>query len=191
MLTVLVLTVLLSVLAVALIDVMSGEASRSRTAVKRDAAYQAAEAGVDDYISKLIDDRLYYFHFVHPGEATRLASTSGRLVGAAQTWLQTDGSSWAYSRGKDAWYGSPKLGNGHEYDLEIVPPSAAQPPIRIPSTPPPVGAPDVRHRGEPRVPARGAGVRGPGGPAGRRPDGRRRLRPRVPQLRWHQRLQLS
>jgi hypothetical protein len=144
MLTVLGLTVLLSVLAVALMDVMNGEASRSRTAVKRDSAYQAAEAGVDDYISKLIDDRLYYFHFVHPGEATRQAGASGRLVGATQTWLQTDGNSWTYPQGKNAWYGSPKLGNGYEYNLEVVPPSAAQPLIRILSTARPVGDTDVR-----------------------------------------------
>src|SRR5581483_7171517 len=76
MLTVLGITVLLVVLATALIDVMQGEASRSRLAVKHDAAYQAAEAGVDDYISKLIDDRLYYVHFVHPGEATRRSTAS-------------------------------------------------------------------------------------------------------------------
>ena len=54
--------------------------------MKRDAAYQAAEAGVDDYISKLIDDRLYYVHFVHAAEATRRAATSGRIVTATQTW---------------------------------------------------------------------------------------------------------
>jgi hypothetical protein len=144
MLTVLGLTVLLSVLAVALVDVMNGEASRSRTAVKRDAAYQAAEAGVDDYISKLIDDRLYYYHFVHPGEATRQAGTSGRLVGATQTWLQTDGSTWTYPRAKDTWYGSPKLGNGYEYDLEIVPPTASQPLIQILSTARPVNDTDTR-----------------------------------------------
>jgi Tfp pilus assembly protein PilX len=97
--------VLLSVLAVTLIDVMQGEASRSRTAVRRDAAFQAAEAGVDDYISKLIDDRLYATHFVHPGEATRRSTTSNRLVAAAQAWQQADGSAWTYPNGKDAWYG--------------------------------------------------------------------------------------
>jgi hypothetical protein len=145
MLTVLGMTVLLLVLAFALIDVMQSEASRSRTAVKRDAAYQAAEAGVDDYVSKLIDDRLYYVHFVHPGEATRRATASGRIVAATQTWQQADGNAWTYPNGKDHWYGSAKLGNGYEYSLEIMPPSVSQPLIQILSTARPVNDPDVRN----------------------------------------------
>ena len=144
MLTVLGITVLLVVLATALIDVMQGEASRSRLAVKHDAAYQAAEAGVDDYISKLIDDRLYYVHFVHPGEATRRSTASARVVTAGQTWAQTDGNTWTYPSGKNQWFGAAKLGNGYEYDLEIVPPSAVQPLIQILSTGRPVGDTDVR-----------------------------------------------
>jgi hypothetical protein len=137
--------VLLSVLAVTLIDVMQGEAARSRTQVKRDAAFHAAEAGVDDYISKLIDDRLYANHFVHPGEATRRSTTSGRAVPAGQPWLQSDGSSWTYPNNKDTWYGAAQLGNGYEYDLEIFPPSAQSPFIRIVSTGRPVNDTDVRN----------------------------------------------
>jgi hypothetical protein len=136
--------VLLSVLAVTLIDVMQGEASRSRTEIKRDAAFHAAEAGVDDYISKLIDDRLYLSHFVHPGEATRRSTASGRLVPAGQAWQQTDGSTWTYPNGKDTWYGAARLGNGYEYDIEAFPPSAASPFIRIVATARPVGDTDVR-----------------------------------------------
>jgi hypothetical protein len=145
MLTVLGLIVLLTVLAFSLINVMQGEASRSRTAVKHDAAFQAAEAGVDEFISKVIDDRLYYVHTVHPGESTRRASTSGRLVTAGSTWLQTDGNSWTYTMGKNNWFGSATLGNGYEYNLEIVPPSAIQPLIRILSTARPVNDPDIRN----------------------------------------------
>ncbi len=144
MLTVLGMTVLLLVLAFSLIDVMQGEASRSRTAVKRDAAYQAAEAGVDDYISKLIDDRLYFVHFVHPGEATRRATASARLVAAGQTWQQSDGNAWTYPNGKDHWFGSAKLGNGYEYSLEIMPPTVSQPQIEILSTARPVNDADTR-----------------------------------------------
>ena len=167
MVMVLGMIVLLSVLAVALIDVMQGEASRSRTEVKRDTAYQAAEAGVDEYISKLIDDRLYYVHFVHPGEATRQSTASGRLVAAEATWQQADGNSWTYPRGKDTWYGAAQLGNGYEYNLEIVPPigGAADDPHRLD------GAAGRRHR-RPRL----ARARDAGAPVVglRLPDGRRR-----------------
>jgi hypothetical protein len=144
MVLVLGMIVLLSVLAVGLIDVMQGEASRSRTEIKHDTAYQAAEAGTDDYISKLIDDRLYLSHFVHPAESTRLSPASGRLVAASQPWQQTDGSTWTYPNGKDAWYGSTHLGNGYEYNLEVFPPSALSPLIRILSTARPTGDTDVR-----------------------------------------------
>ena len=136
--------VLLSVLAVTLIDVMQSEASRSRTEVKRDSAYHAAEAGVDDYIAKLIDDRLYLNHFVHPGEATRRSTASGRVVSATQAWQQADGSTWTYPSGKNNWYGSAQLGNGYEYDLEITPPSALSPLIHIVATARPVNDADVR-----------------------------------------------
>jgi hypothetical protein len=144
MLTVLAVTVLLSILAVVFLDVMNGEAARSKTQIKQETAYQAAEAGIDEYISKLVDDRLYYTHFVHPGESTRQSVSSGRIVGAGQTWQQSDGGSWSYPRGKDTWYGSAKLGNSYEYNLEVFPPSAAQPLIRIVSTARPVGDTDVR-----------------------------------------------
>jgi hypothetical protein len=144
MVMVLGMIVLLSVLAASMISVMQGEASRSRSSVKRDAAFHAAEAGVDDYISKLIDDHLYMTHFVHPGEATRLATASGRTVGAGQAWLQADGGAWTYPGGKNNWYGAVQLGNGYEYDLEIFPPSQASPLIRIVSTGRPQGDADVR-----------------------------------------------
>ena len=111
MVMVLGITILLTILAIAFLVVMKGEAARSRVLVTRETAYQAAEAGVDDYISKLIDDRLYYTHFVHAGEATRRASTSGRMVAATGTWQQTDGNAWTYPNGKDRWFGSAKLGN--------------------------------------------------------------------------------
>jgi hypothetical protein len=136
--------VLLSVLAVSLINVMQSEASRSRTEIKQDTAYHAAEAGVDEYISKLIDDRLYASHFVHPAESTRLSPASGRLVSAAQPWQQTDGGTWTYPNGKDAWYGSAQLGNGYEYNLEVFPPSQLSPLIRILATARPIGDTDVR-----------------------------------------------
>ena len=158
MVMVLGMTVLLMVLAFGLIDVMQSEASRSRTAVKRDAAYQAAEAGVDDYIAKLIDDRLDDVHFVHPGEATRLATASGRTVAAGQTWQQSDGNTWTYPTGKDHWFGSAKLGNGYEYNLEIVPPSASQPLIEILSTARPVNDTDTRDWRELEVEVRPSSV---------------------------------
>jgi hypothetical protein len=137
--------VLLGVLAVTLINAMIGEAARSRKAVTRDAAYHAAEAGVDDYIAKLIDDRLYYSHFVHPGESTRRSTSTGGLVAPSQAWPQNYGSTWTYPNPKSTWYGSQQLGNGYEYDLQISPPSQQSPLLRIISTARVVGDTDFRN----------------------------------------------
>src|SRR5581483_2134339 len=85
--------------------------------------------------TKLLADRLYYSHEVHPGEAHR---RSGAAVGnPGQPWA--GGASWAYPGGKDAWR---QLGNGYEYDLEVTPPSAGSAAVRIVSTGRPVGSND-------------------------------------------------
>ena len=61
-----------------------------------------------------------------------------------QPWQQADGSAWTYPNAKDTWYGATQLGNGYEYDLEVFPPSAASPFIRIVATARPVNDTDVR-----------------------------------------------
>jgi len=127
---------LLSVVSITLINVVTAEGTRSRTAVADDAATQAAEAGIQDYIAKLLDDNLYYMHYVHPGEATRKGS-DGVSKSAGQAW--TGVTTWTYPNGKDTWR---SLGNGYEYDLEITPPSASNPNVGIVSTGRPTGSTD-------------------------------------------------
>ena len=74
MVLVVALYAMLVLLAVTLIATVLAEGTRSATAVRRDAAFQAAEAGIDDYTAKLVDDHGYYAHYVHPGESTREAA---------------------------------------------------------------------------------------------------------------------
>jgi Tfp pilus assembly protein PilX len=119
---------LLTLLSVLLIDTVQSEGDRSAQAVRSDAAFQAAEAGVDDYIAKLIDDRLYYAHQVHAGEATRLDS-GGTQVAAGNAWAYS--LDWTYPNGSDTWR---QLTNGYEYSLQITPPEAGSLSIRILST---------------------------------------------------------
>ena len=71
MLTVVILVAFLSMVSVALIDLVTSESTRSNSARTSNAAFQAAEAGLDDYLSKLVDDKTYYLHHVHPAESTR------------------------------------------------------------------------------------------------------------------------
>lgn len=124
----LVLAMVLGLLATTLLVTVQDEGKRSASAVRKDQAFQAAEAGVDEYTAKLLDDPIYYAHFVHPAESTR-RSPSGTLVTAGNTW--TLGSVWTYPTPKNAWRA---LSNGYEYNLQIVSPSVSQQGIKILST---------------------------------------------------------
>ncbi len=154
------LVALLAGLSATLIDQVTSESGRSAKAVSSQASFEAAEAGIDDYLSKLIDDHLYYTHYVHPAEATRRDIPSGTNVvvsgsctasskPAAQTWIYpalqmpSGVSEWSYPNGKDRWC---QLSNGYEYDLQITPPSAGSTSTGIISTARPIGSTNINDR---------------------------------------------
>ncbi len=130
------LVTVLGVVSITLIDLANTEAKRSRSAVVRDASYQAAEAGVHDYIAKLFSDPLYYSHYVHPGESSRRA-TDGTTAGAGSPW--SAGLVWMYPSGRNSWR---QLSNGYEYNLEITPPTTGAGSIQMVSTGRPGGSTD-------------------------------------------------
>jgi hypothetical protein len=119
---------LLAMLGVALIERVVSEEKRSAGAVKSQTAFQAAEAGVDDYVSKLVDDHAFYYHYVHPAESTRRSSGGVDVVGFA-AWTHSGG--WTYPNGADRWKSLP---NGYEYNLRVSPPSAGSQADRILAT---------------------------------------------------------
>lgn len=126
---VMLLIIVLTILSVTLMELVQTESSRSSKSIRSGTAYQAAEAGVDDYIAKLLDDHLYYDHYVHAGESTRRTS-SATNVAAGAAW---PGGPWTYPNGKD-FFNSAKLSSGYEYNLQITPPSQASPFIKILAT---------------------------------------------------------
>lgn len=123
---------MLTLLSVIMIEQVRGESNRSVHQVYGGTSFQAAEAGVDDYVSKLVDDRLYYLHYVHPGEATRQSGASTVAAGGAWTGVQT----WTYPNGKDAWR---KVPTGcvasdpqcYEYNLRVYAPDATSQYVRV------------------------------------------------------------
>lgn len=125
MVLVVLLTSVLTLLGVTLIDIVGSESGRSARAVWSSASFQAAEAGLDDYLAKLVDDRAYYLHTVHAGESTR-RPPAGADVPAGSTWTYSN--SWTYPNGRDTW---KQLPNGYEYNLQIVPPSAGSEEVQI------------------------------------------------------------
>jgi len=143
---------LLATISVILVDTVTSESARSVRAVTVQSSFEAAEAGIDDYIAKLADDRAFYQHFVHPAESTRQDDGSGGTSGlvspsgsspAPSSWCRdpkakpspavwTHGATWlANPNGKNHWC---SLGNGYEYNLQITPPSAAQVGVTITAT---------------------------------------------------------
>ena len=116
---------MLTLMGVIMIEQVRGESNRSVHQVYGGTSYQAAEAGIDDYVAKLVDDRLYYLHYVHPGEATRQDS-GGSTVAAGAAW--TFGQAWTYPNGKDTWRALP---NGYEYNLRVYPPDATSQYVRV------------------------------------------------------------
>ncbi len=139
--TVLGMIMVLTVLSVTLIDQVTSESNRAARAVTADAVFQAAEAGINDYIAKLTDDSQYYDHCVARGESTRRNESTLALVsqstsptsclpGGASAW--TAGATWTYPNRKNvvtAGIGDSSVNTtavrGYAYNLEITPPYAA------------------------------------------------------------------
>ncbi len=113
----LVLTTLSTILLTALVN----ENTHSSDSVVRQQSFQAAEAGLNSYASKLIEDGLFYSHYVAPGESTRRDPVSSTLVSAGNPWPY--GLSWTYPNTHD-WVSTAQLPNNYEYNLQISPPTA-------------------------------------------------------------------
>jgi hypothetical protein len=146
MVLVVVVAATLTLISVILIEQVRSESTRSVHQVYGGTSFQAAEAGIDDYVSKLVDDRLYYLHYVHPGEATRQTGATTVAAGSAWTGVQT----WTYPNGKDTWRKVPDgcLASDpqcYEYNIRVFPPDATSKYVRLVAAGRKVGATsDVR-----------------------------------------------
>lgn len=139
MILVVIIGAFMTLLSVTLIDVVRAESDRGAHANWSNTAFQAAEAGIDDYTAKLVDDHGFYLHYVHPAESTRSPSTGvyaphsadctatssptayGLKTTTGVPW--TYGTTWTYPSGKDNWC---QLPNGYYYNLQVYPPGTAQ-----------------------------------------------------------------
>jgi len=142
----LVMMVMMSIATVTLLTVQH-EQKTSYTQTNRQTAYQAAEAGMDDYMAKLKDDPQYYLHWIHPAESNRLPAGGSSVVPTAysggnpiqQEWTGTN--SWTYPNGKIfvRKTSSSVVPSGYEYNIQVTPPTAANPVLTVQSTGRPAG----------------------------------------------------
>jgi len=135
MVLVVIISAFMTLLAVTLIDVVRAESDRGAHSNWSNTAFEAAEAGLDDFTSKLVDDHGYYLHYVHPAESTRSPSAgvfaphSSDCTAPTYSAKTTLGVAWGYSKtwtypnGKDNWC---RLPNGYYYNLQIYPPGTAE-----------------------------------------------------------------
>jgi len=144
----------MSSIAFVTLESIQHEQTTSYSQTNKQTAYQAAEAGIDDYRAKMKDNPQYYSQFVHFAESTRrdlptstnVAATSGCTASskpATPAWpyatvlaAPAGGSpagapEWSYPNGKDHWC---QTVNGYEYNLQITPPTASSPIVTIVST---------------------------------------------------------
>ena len=128
------MSAVLLLLSVVLIQVVSDDSMQANTSIQRGTALQAAEAGIDNYLSKLVDDNQYYLHDVAAGESTRQSGAT-TVAGSCSptptpaTW--TGSTTWTYPNGQDQWC---PVGNGYEFNLQITAPSAGSQVVDIVST---------------------------------------------------------
>ena len=121
--------VVLSVLSITLYTILGSEQKRSNDGVVRDAAFSAAEAGLNSYTAKLLDDSAFYSHYLAPGESNRKAGSSAVVSGSSSANVAwSGGASWTYPNGFGNWRA---LGNGYEYSLQVFPPSSQTPGVDI------------------------------------------------------------
>jgi|NGEPerStandDraft_6_1074524.scaffolds.fasta_scaffold12768_3 hypothetical protein len=133
--------VVLTILAVVLIDQVTSEVKSAAGSSTSSNIFQAAEAGINDYIAKMTEDPSYYDHCVAKGESTRSRDDTLALVahsvnaascesGNASAWPSSV--KWTYPNKKDWWYAGTGDASsnttairGYAYNLMITPPHTA------------------------------------------------------------------
>ena len=78
--------VILIILATLIMSVSMIETNQSSRQVYLSSAAQAAEAGVDDFVSKLTQNPAYPMQWVHPAERQRTATTSAAKTSGGFPW---------------------------------------------------------------------------------------------------------
>jgi hypothetical protein len=126
------LIAVLTLLAPLLIGAVQANSTGSNDALIRARAHAAAEAGLNDYLAKLLDNNQYYRQYLAPGESTRRAygvspqpadvqSVSQAPPSTASVaWPSSNGINWTYPNGKDAWFNVGS--NNYLYNIQVIPP---------------------------------------------------------------------
>lgn len=126
---------MLGVLVVAGLNIASSTATGSASKAREGSAIQAADAAVNRYISRLVEDPDYPAHFVDQAEDSRIRA-AGQVVPAGADWrLNGSEPTWTYAGAPSQWVttGSGKYGSVR-YSLRVTPPPIGSDTVTITAT---------------------------------------------------------
>jgi hypothetical protein len=125
LIAVLALTSILLLLVVTSLTFARSSASQGARDARGSIALQAADAGVNQYLSRIVEDPQYYNRYVDPAEDPRVDS-SGAVFPPGSDW--TPGETWTYAGSSTTWMPLQDSRFGvASYSLRITPPTSGSP----------------------------------------------------------------
>ncbi len=126
------LTAIMALTVVVSLSVAQSSDSSSGREGREGVAVQAADAGVNQYISRLVEDPRYYDHFVDPAEDPRI-DPGGVVHAPGSTWVA--GTPWTYGPTPETWteVQDARFGKAR-YSLRITPPGLGDDVVTVQST---------------------------------------------------------
>ncbi|MFN8108817.1 MAG: hypothetical protein U0Y82_03100 [Thermoleophilia bacterium] len=101
MITVIGVTSIAALLVIASVKWANAGTDQSTRAAREDVATQAAEAGVNLYMSRIVEDPTYADSYVDTAEDPRTDSQNGTVVNPGNAWAT--GHTWTYAGGSSTW----------------------------------------------------------------------------------------
>ena len=126
------LTGILAMLVVASLSFARSAGTQAARQGRTDIALQVADAGVNQYISRLVEDPRYYDHWVNPAEDPRI-DPYGAVHAPGTAW--TPGVTWTYAGPSQTWtqLQDARFGKA-SYSLRITPPPSGSDLVTVQST---------------------------------------------------------
>jgi len=120
MISVIGFTSIVALLVIASLTWARSSTNQSTRTARGDLALEAAEAGVQLYISRMVEDPRYYRRYVDTAEDPRTNTTAGGVVAPGSAW--PTGNNWSYSGAPSTWIPLQNARFGQaSYSLRVSP----------------------------------------------------------------------
>ena len=132
LISVLALTGILAVLVAGSVALSRSATTGAARESRSEITVQAADAGVNQYVSRLVEDPRYWDHFVDPAEDPRV-DPGGTVHAPGSAW--TPGTPWTYAGPSQTWTQVQDARFGAaSYSLRVTPPPAGSDVVTVQST---------------------------------------------------------